>query len=347
MFDNTSHANLSDLGEFGLIDHLTKNIKIHHSSTVEGIGDDAAILDFKDQQVVVTTDMLVEGIHFDVSYVPLQHLGYKAIAVNLSDVAAMNCFPTQVTVSLSISSKYTLEAVEAIYSGIRAACDFYQVDIVGGDTVSSAAGLSISVTAIGVNDANRIVKRSGAKDKDLICVSGDLGAAYLGLQVLEREKAVFKAAPEAQPDLEGFDYLLERQLKPEPRIDIVKQLAELDVVPTSMIDISDGLASELKHICKASNVGCRIYEHKIPIDPLTISTAEEFNSDPTISALNGGEDYELLFTIDAKDLEKVQKIKDISPVGYITDVSEGQYMQVQSGNLIELKAQGWNAFNQE
>lgn len=347
MFDNTSHSELSNLGEFGLIEHLTDNIKIHHSSTVEGIGDDAAILDFKDKQVVVTTDMLVEGIHFDVSYVPLQHLGYKAIAVNLSDVAAMNCYPTQVTVSLSISSKYTLEAVEAIYSGMRMACEIYKVDIVGGDTVSSAAGLAISVTAIGVNDADKIVRRMGAKDQDMICVTGDLGAAYMGLQVLEREKAVFKAAPGAQPDLEGFDYLLERQLKPEPRMDIIRALEENGIVPTSMIDVSDGLASELKHLCKASNVGCKIYDHKIPIDPLTISTAEDFSSDPTISALNGGEDYELLFTVSAKDIEKVQKIKDVSPIGYITDVSEGEYMQVQSGNLIELKAQGWNAFNKQ
>jgi len=335
---------ISSLGEFGLIDHLTKNIKLNHKTTVKGVGDDAAVLNFKDKQVLVSTDMLLEGIHFDLAYTPLKHLGYKAIQVNLSDIYAMNANPTQITVSLGFSSRFPLEAVEELYAGILLACDKYGVDLVGGDTTSSKQGLVISVTSIGYADEKEIAYRNTANEGDLICVSGDLGGAYVGLQLLEREKLVFLENPNIQPDLEGKDYIVERQLKPEARRDIVDLLKKIDVVPTAMIDVSDGLASEVLHICKQSNKGCNIYEEKIPIDPMTYETAREFGLDPTVCALSGGEDYELLFTIKQADYEKIAHDVDISIIGHVTEASAGCNLISKSGNVHQLKAQGWNAF---
>lgn len=342
-FDNTERTELSTLGEFGLIKHLTQHIQLTQESTVKGVGDDAAVIDNKDLQTVVTTDMLVEGVHFDLTYVPLRHLGYKSIVVNLSDIYAMNAQPNQVVVSFAISSRFSLEAVEELYSGMLLACNKYKIDLVGGDTTSSLSGLVISITAIGTARKEDIVYRDGAKESNLLCVSGDLGAAYMGLQILEREKAVFKDNPKLQPDLEGKDYILERQLKPEARKDIIELLKNLEIKPTSMIDISDGLSSEILHLCTQSNVGVELYEEKIPIDPLTYDTAREFNLDPTMCTLSGGEDYELLFTIDIGEYNKIKNLPDFTVIGHITNVAKGLNMVAKAGSIHELKAQGWNA----
>ncbi len=344
MFENNSRTELSNLGEFGLIDHITKHIELTQESTVKGVGDDAAILKFNDEQIVVTTDLLLEGIHFDLAYVPLKHLGYKAIVVNLSDVFAMNAHPTQVLVSIGVSNRFSLEAVEEIYQGMNIACKRYGVDLVGGDTSASKQGLVLSVTAIGKQTAENIVKRDGASVNDLLCVSGDLGAAYMGLQLLEREKNVYLSNPEIQPDLEGYDYIVERQLKPEARKDIIDLFKERGLVPTSMIDISDGLASEILHLCKSANLGANVYEEKIPIDPMTYESARSFNLDPTVCALSGGEDYELLFTIKQSDFEKIKNNPDISIIGHMTQASEGAQLISKSGNQHNITAQGWNAF---
>lgn len=344
MFDNVDKTHVNELGEFGLISHLTKNIKLTHASTLKGVGDDAAVLDYAGKKVLVSTDMLLEGIHFDLAYTPLRHLGYKAVQVNLSDICAMNATPTQVTISIGMSSKYTLEAIEDLYEGIYLACEKYKVDIIGGDTTSSKQGLVISVTVLGYANEEEIVYRNGAEEGDLLCVSGDLGGAYTGLQLLEREKLIYLENPQIQPDLEGKDYIIERQLKPEARQDIVQLLRDLNVKPTSMIDVSDGLASEILHICSQSNKGCQLYEEKIPIDPMTYETAREFNLDPTVCALSGGEDYELLFTIKQADYDKMKHDVDVSIIGYITEASAGCNLISKSGQVHELKAQGWNAF---
>ncbi len=344
MFENTSRTELSSLGEFGLIDHLTKHIELTQATTIKGVGDDAAVLQFENEQVVISTDLLLEGIHFDLSYVPLKHLGYKSIMVNLSDIYAMNAIPTQVLVSIGISNRFSLEAVEELYQGMLIACKRYNIDLVGGDTSSSKQGLVISVTALGKSNKEKIAKRDTAQVNDLLCVSGDLGAAYMGLQILEREKNVFLSNQNLQPDLEGYDYIVERQLKPEARKDIIELLATLNIVPSAMMDVSDGLASEILHICKASNVGCNLYEEKIPIDPLTYDTAREFNIDPTVCALSGGEDYELLFTIKQADYEKIKNNSDVSVIGHITQASEGAMLISKGGNQHKLVAQGWNAF---
>lgn len=341
---NDNRTELEKLGEFGLIKHLTQYFKIQHASTIKGVGDDAAIIEnIAGEQLVVTTDLLVEGVHFDLMYVPLKHLGYKSIVVNVSDVYAMNATPKQVTVSIAVSNRFSLEAIEELYAGIKKACEWYEVDLVGGDTTSSTSGLIISVTAIGTAKPEKIATRSGARVNDLVVVTGDLGGAYMGLQILEREKEVFKSAPGAQPNLTGYDYVLERQLKPEARKDIIQLLAQLDVKPTSMIDISDGLSSELMHIADQSFVGCDIYEEKIPIAPETIAAAKEFNLDYTTAALNGGEEYELLFTIKQSDFEKIQGNPNFSVIGHITDESSGCRMITKAGEGIALKAQGWNA----
>ncbi|WP_295648142.1 thiamine-phosphate kinase [uncultured Mucilaginibacter sp.] len=347
MFDNKGKTEIAQLGEFGLIDLLTKSITLTQPSTIKGAGDDAAVLDFKDKKVLVSTDMLLEGIHFDLAYTPLKHLGYKAIQVNLSDIYAMNGTASQVTVSLGFSSKFPLEAVEELYSGMLLACDKYEIDLVGGDTTSSKQGLVISVTSLGYADENDIVYRNTAIEGDLICVSGDLGGAYMGLQLLEREKLIFLENPNIQPDLEGKDYIVERQLKPEARKDILNLLKDLKVKPSAMIDISDGLASEILHICKQSNKGCNLYEEKIPIDPMTYDTAREFNLDPTVCALSGGEDYELLFTVKQADYDKIKHNADISIIGHITEAAAGCNLVSKAGVVHELKAQGWNAFKGE
>lgn len=342
---NQSKTDLGSLGEFGLIDHLTKNFTIKQKTTIKGIGDDAAVLDFTKKQIVVTTDMLVEGVHFDLSYMPLKHLGYKSIVVNLSDVYAMNAEATQVTVSIAVSNRFPLEALEALYAGIETAAEIYNIDVVGGDTTSSTTGLIISVTAIGTVDAKDVVYRSGAKPNDLLVVSGDLGAAYMGLQVLEREKEVFKVNPNSQPDLEAYTYIIERQLKPEARKDVVKLLKELGVKPTSMIDISDGLSSEIMHICKHSKVGCDLYENKIPLDPQVISTCEEFNIDSTTVALNGGEDYELLFTVSQEDFPKLKANPNFTVIGFMKEEAAGMHLITRAETSIPIQAQGWNALN--
>ena len=342
---NQQRTSLEALGEFGLIEHLTKHFKIKQKSTVKGIGDDAAVLDFKSKKIVVTTDLLVEQVHFDLSYMPLKHLGYKAIMVNLSDVYAMNANATQVTVSIAVSNRFPLEALEELYAGMELASEIYGVDIVGGDTTSSTTGLIISVTAIGDVDVKDITYRTGAKPNDLLVVSGDLGAAYMGLQVLEREKEVFKVNPNNQPDLDLYTYIIERQLKPEARKDIVKLLKDLKVKPTSMIDISDGLSSEIIHLCKQSDVGVELYENKIPLDPQVISTCEEFNIDSTTIALNGGEDYELLMTISQEDFPKIKANPNLTVIGYITDKNKGMNLVTRAETLIPLIAKGWNSLN--
>jgi thiamine-monophosphate kinase len=334
---------ISDLGEFGLIERLTNKIKLKNSSTMKGVGDDAAVLDFKNKQLVVTTDLLTEGVHFNLMYVPLKHLGYKAIVVNLSDVVAMNATPRQVTVSIALSSKFSVEAIEELYEGIYLACEKYGVDLIGGDTTSSLTGLTISVTAIGEANAEDVVYRSGAKKTDLICVTGDLGGAYMGLQLLERENEVFKVNNQLKPQLTGHDYILARQLKPEARLDMNKIFSDLKIKPTSMIDISDGLSSEIKHICKESHVGAKIYEDKILLDNDTKNMALEFNINPLVTALNGGEDYELLFTVPMADFEKIKNHPDITIIGHIVDESEGTVLVTGGGSEIELTAQGWNA----
>jgi thiamine-monophosphate kinase len=344
MLNNHSITEISKLGEFGLIKHLTQNIELKNPSTVKGVGDDAAIIDYGGaKKSVVSTDMLVEGVHFDLSYVPLKHLGYKAATVNFSDIFAMNATPKQLLVSIAISSKFSLDAIEEIYSGLLVACERYGVDLVGGDTTTSKSGLVISCTIIGEAEKEKIVYRNGAKEKDLLCVTGDLGGAYMGLLMLEREKEVYKSDPNIQPDLEGNDYILERQLKPEARIDIIQMLADLKVVPTSMIDVSDGLASELLHLCTQSNVGAQLYEEKIPMDPMTFDRAREFNLDPTVCAMNGGEDYELLFTIDMKDYEKLQNNPDVTFIGHITAKEGGVNLVTRSNTEHPVTAQGWDA----
>ena len=341
---NPQRTQLSELGEFGLIDTLTKNFSIEQDSTIKGIGDDGAVIDFGDKKCVISTDLLIEGIHFDLSYMPLKHLGYKAIIVNLSDIYAMNAIATQVTVSIAVSNRFPLEALEELYEGIRLACQLYKVDLVGGDTTSSTRGLIISVTALGEAKQEKIVYRNGAKPNDLIVVSGDLGGAYMGLNVLEREKEVFKINPNSQPDLDQYQYLIERQLKPEARKDIVQLLEKLNVLPTSMMDISDGLSSEILHICKQSNVGCRIMEDKIPLDPQLINVFEEFNISSTMVALSGGEDYELLFTISQSDFDKIKGNPNLTIIGYITEPEQGINLITRSNEAIPIIAKGWNAF---
>ena len=338
---------ISELGEFGLIDRLTNDVKIHHPSTIKGVGDDTAVIDAGDKYMLVTKDLLLENIHFDLTYYPLRHLGYKAIVVNLSDIYAMNGTPKQVIVGLGLSSRFPLEAVEELYAGMKLACEKYKVDLVGGDTTSSKQGLVLSVTAIGEVDKDAVVYRGPAKEKDLLCVSGDLGGAYAGLLVLEREKAEYTANPNMQPNLEDYEYILERQLKPEARPDVIEILKDLKVKPTAMIDISDGLASEIKHICKHSDLGCTVYEEKIPIDEQTYNTARSFEMDPSMYALNGGEDYELLFTIKQEDYEMIKKEKDISVIGFMTHKSEGVNLITKSGPVVEIKAQGWDHLKRE
>ncbi|MFD0761702.1 thiamine-phosphate kinase [Lutibacter aestuarii] len=339
---NQSRTSLSELGEFGLIKHLTQNFKVQQATTVKGVGDDAAVVEVKDKQVLVTTDLLVEGVHFDLSYMPLKHLGYKAVMVNLSDVYAMNGNASQITVSIAVSNRFPLEAIEELYEGIYLACKTYNVDLVGGDTTSSTKGLLISITAIGEAKEENIVYRNTAKPNDLLVVTGDLGAAYLGLQVLEREKQVFEVNPNSQPDLTDYSYLVERQLKPEARKDIVKLLHDLKVKPTSMIDISDGLSSEILHICDQSKVGCNLYEEKIPLDPQVISTCEEFDLNSTTIALSGGEDYELLFTISQDDFSKIKGNPHLTVIGHIIDESQGANLITRAGQQVKLTAQGWN-----
>ncbi len=343
MLENTGRTELSSLGEFGLIKHLTQFVEITNESTKKGIGDDAAVLDYKDKQVILSTDMLVEGVHFDLTYVPLKHLGFKSVSVNVSDIYAMNAIPKQITVSIAVSNRFSVEAMEELYAGILMACKKHKVDIIGGDTTTSKSGLIISITAIGEAETTDIVYRSGAKEGDLLCVSGDLGAAYIGLQLLEREKQIFMESPGIQPDLEGNDYVLERQLKPEARKDIPPLLRALEVKPTSMIDISDGLASEILHLTSQSEVGCNLFEEKIPIDPSTYNTARDFNLDPTVCALNGGEDYELLFTIRQEDYPKIKANPDITVIGHITHIKDGVNLITKGGTSHPLTAQGWDA----
>lgn len=341
---NPQRTALEQLGEFGLIDHLTKNFELKQPSSLVGVGDDAAVMDFKGQRTVVSTDMLVEGVHFDLSYMPLKHLGYKSIMVNLSDIYAMNAIATQVTLSLAVSNRFPLEALEEFYEGVALACKLYHVDLVGGDTTSSNKGMIISVTSIGMAEEEDIVYRKGAKPNDLLVVSGDVGGAYLGLQVLEREKEVFKVNPNNQPDLSPYSYIVERQLKPESRKDIVELLQKLEVKPTSMIDISDGLSSEIMHLCKRSDVGCNLFEDKIPLDPTVISTCEEFQMDSTMVALSGGEDYELLFTIDQADFQKIKGNPNLTVIGHMTEKSEGVHLITRANTKIPITAQGWNSF---
>jgi thiamine-monophosphate kinase len=336
---------LEQLGEFGLIEQLTKKFENKLDSTQLGVGDDAAVISISETEaMLISTDLLVEGVHFNLMYMPLKHLGYKAVAVNVSDICAMNGTAEQITVSIAVSSRFPLEALEELYEGIHSACEVYNVDLVGGDTTSSLSGLTISITAVGRANKEVITYRSGAKEHDLIVATGDLGGAYVGLQVLEREKQVFKASPDIQPDLDGHDYIIQRQLKPEARVDIIRFLKELEVVPTSMIDISDGLASDIFHICKSSNVGCHLYDAKIPIDTETSMTAIEFNLNPATCALNGGEDYELLFTIAQSDFDKIKGNPHMTIIGHITDATAGRYLVDKNDTAIELQAQGWNHF---
>ncbi|MDG4716161.1 thiamine-phosphate kinase [Winogradskyella marincola] len=344
---NPKRTPLSALGEFKLIDHLTEHFKISHKSTVKGIGDDAAVLSYGKKQIVVSTDLLVEGVHFDLSYVPLKHLGYKAVMVNLSDVYAMNAKATQITVSIAVSNRFPLEALEELYAGITTAAEIYKIDVVGGDTTSSTSGLIISVTAIGEVEKGNEVLRSGAKPNDLLVVTGDIGGAYMGLQVLEREKEVFKVNPNSQPDLSMYTYIVERQLKPEARRDIIELLQKLEVKPTSMIDISDGLSSEVIHLCKQSKVGVDIYENKIPLDPQVISTCEEFDIDSTTVALNGGEDYELLMTISQEDYPKIKGNPNLTVIGYMTEEERGMHLVTRAEQKIPIIAKGWNALNNQ
>lgn len=333
---------ISTLGEFGLIDRLTKDLPIVNKSTLRGVGDDCAVMSYPDTEVLVSTDLLVEGIHFDLTYVPLKHLGYKAAVVNFSDIYAMNGHPRQITVSLAISRRFTVEHIEELYSGIRLACEIYGVDLVGGDTTTSRSGLVISITAIGDAPKDRVVYRTGAKDTDLICVSGDLGAAYMGLQLLERERIASAGQKDFQPQFAGKEYLIERQLKPEARRDIIENLEKEGIVPTSMMDISDGLSSELMHICKDSEVGCRVYEDRIPIDYQTAVMAEELNMNLVTAAMNGGEDYELLFTVPLHCHEAIKKIPGVKVIGHCTKPELGTYLVTRDGAELQLRAQGWN-----
>ncbi|GAB1454415.1 thiamine-phosphate kinase [Draconibacterium sp.] len=342
MKKETTQTNISELGEFGLIDRITKQIKLKNSSTIKGVGDDAAILDYGDKQIVVSSDLLTEGIHFNLMYVPLKHLGYKAVVVNLSDVCAMNAVPKQIVVNIALSGKFSVEAVEELYSGIHLACEKYGVDLVGGDTTSSLTGLTISITVLGEAEKENVVLRSGARPTDLLCITGDLGGAYMGLQLLERENEVYKVNEKMQPQLAGFDYILERQLKPEARIDIVAAFKKLGIKPTSMIDISDGLSSEIHHLCKNSNLGCSVYEDKIPLDFQTKKMAEEMNINPLVAALNGGEDYELLFTLPLSDYDNIKNDPDFTIIGHMTEAAEGVNLITGTGSAIPLVAQGWN-----
>lgn len=340
--NSEQQTEISTLGEFGLIDRLTRDFPLVNVSSKKGVGDDCAVMHYPDTEVLVSTDLLVEGVHFDLTYVPLKHLGYKAAVVNFSDVYAMNGHPRQITVSLAISSRFTVEHMEQLYEGIRLACQIYGVDLVGGDTTTSRSGLVISITAIGDAPADRIVTRSGAHDTDLICVSGDLGSAYMGLQLLEREKAASAGRSDFEPQFGGKEYLIERQLKPEARRDIIENLAREGIIPTAMMDISDGLSSELLHICKDSGVGCRVYEDRIPIDYQTAVMAEELNMNVVTAAMNGGEDYELLFTIPLHAHEAIKKIPGVKVIGHITKPSLGAFLITRDGVEMEIKAQGWN-----
>lgn len=340
----SSRTEIASLGEFGLIDHLTRNNETHHASTILSVGDDAAVLDHFGKQIVVTTDLLIEGVHFDLMYTPLNHLGYKSVVVNLSDVYAMNATPSQITVSIGISNRFSVEALEEFYEGVYAACEKYNVDLVGGDTTTSNKGFIISITAVGEVLSNSFVKRDGAGKGDLVCVSGDLGAAYLGLLLMEREKKIFLESPAVQPDLENQDYILRRLLKPEARKDIIEFFEENDITPTSMMDISDGLSSEILHICKQSAKGCVLHEDKIPIAEPSRQFAFKLDIDPTACALSGGEDYELLFTIKQEDYDKIVLNEQISVIGYITEAEEGSHIITRGGNKHVLTAQGWNAF---
>ncbi|MEN9928934.1 MAG: thiamine-phosphate kinase [Bacteroidota bacterium] len=340
-----TRTDISELGEFGIIDQLTKGVELKNETSILGVGDDAAVIDAgNDEYVLVSTDALIEGIHFNLMYMPLKHLGYKAVAVNVSDICAMNGKAEQITVAIAVSNRFSLEALEELYAGIKLACTEFDVDLVGGDTTSSTSGLMLTITAIGRVKKEEIVYRSGAKEFDLLVVSGDLGGAYMGLQLLEREKDVFKSNPAIQPDLDGHDYIMQRQLKPEARVDVIKYLKELGVQPTSMIDVSDGLASEILHICKASNVGCHVYDEKIPIDAKTSMAAIDFNLDPSTCALNGGEDYELLFTIKQSDFEVIQSNPNFSIIGHITSPEDGTYFVDKNGSAVTLTAQGWRHF---
>ncbi len=341
---NDAHTPLDKIGEFGLIKQLTNDFKIYHKNTFKGVGDDAAVLDTTKNQTIITTDLLIEGVHFDLGYTPLKHLGYKSVIVNLSDVYAMNATAKQITVSIAVSNRFPLEALKELYSGIKLACDTYKVDLIGGDTTSSTAGLLISVTAIGEADKNDIVLRSGAKPNDLLVVSGDLAAAYMGLQVLEREKQVFQVNPNSQPDLSKYSYLIERQLKPEARKDIVRLLKDLQVKPTAMIDISDGLSSEILHLCEQSQVGCNLFEEKIPLDPQVIDACEEFNLESTTIALSSGEDYELLFTISQEDFDKIKGNPNLTIIGHMTEKSEGAHLITRASEKVPIIAQGWRSF---
>lgn len=349
MFENKNQKGtpLSTLGEFKLIEHLTQSFKLKQKSSLLGVGDDAALMDFSSGQTVVSTDLLLEGVHFDLSYVPLKHLGYKAVMVNLSDIYAMNAIPSQITVSIAVSNRFPLEALEALYSGIDLACKNYKVDLVGGDTTSSTTGLIISVTAMGKVTKEKTCRRSGAQPNDLVVVSGDLGGAYMGLQVLEREKAVFKVNPNSQPDLSPYSYSIGRQLKPEARKDIIELLETLEIVPTAMIDISDGLSSEVLHLSKASEIGIQIFEEKLPLDPEVIKTCEEFKLNPTTPVLNGGEDYELLMTIHQKDYDKIKTHPLLTVIGHVTEKEQGNNLVTGLGQQIEITAQGWKSFNSE
>ena len=350
MFENKNNSttNISELGEFGLIEHLTKNFKITQKSTIKGIGDDAAVISNDSlTEIVITTDLLVEGVHFDLSYMPLKHLGYKAVIVNLSDVFAMNANAEQITVSIAVSNRFPVEALEELYEGIHTAAKLYKIDVIGGDTTSSKTGLVISITAIGRVVKGEAVYRNTAKENDLLVVSGDLGAAYLGLQVLEREKKVFEVNPQSQPYLGNYSYLIERQLKPEARQDIPKLLKDLEVKPTSMIDVSDGLSSEILHLCKQSKVGCTLYEDKIPLDQQVISACEEFKMDSTTIALSGGEDYELLFTVKMEDFPKIKANPNLSVIGHVTHEKEGVHLITRGDEKIPLIARGWNSLEPE
>lgn len=339
-----TRTELNKLGEFGLIDRISSKFDLQNESSFLGIGDDAAVIDSGDYYTVVTTDMLLEGVHFDLSYAPLQHLGYKAVAVNISDIAAMNAIPKQITVSIGISNRFSVEAIDALYEGISFACKNYKVDLIGGDTTSSGSGLVISITAIGTVAKDKLALRSTARENDIICVTGDLGGAFVGLQVLNREKQVFLANPDMQPQLDAYDYIVKRQLKPEARMDIIYELEEMKIIPTAMIDVSDGLASELLHICRKSKCGVHIFEDKLPIDKVTYETAAEFEMNPTTCALNGGEDYELLFTIKQSDFEIIKNHADISLIGYITKESEGAKLVTTSGTVATITAQGFTHF---
>ncbi len=343
----TNRTEIATLGEFGLIKHLTKDIELKNPETKYGVGDDAAVLEYPDKQVLVTTDLLMEGVHFDLVYTPLKHLGYKSAVVNFSDIYAMNGIPKQITVSLALSKRFCVEDMEAFYDGLKLACEVYGVDIVGGDTTSSLTGLAISITCIGEADREQVVYRNGAHETDLVCVTGDLGAAYMGLQLLEREKAVFQGQQEVNPDFSGKEYLLERQLKPEARKDIIEALAKEGIRPTAMMDISDGLSSELMHICTQSHMGCRVYEDRLPIDYQTAVMAEELNMNVSTCALNGGEDYELLFTVPLTEHDKVSAIKGVKVIGYITKPELGCGLITRDGQEFELKAQGWNPLKEK